>query len=340
MSADPLKINPLLISDNDLSLITANVLVDMVESGLDEGYTFELKQYTQDNKQAYKIRQTIAAFANRQGGFLIIGIKDKKSVESSEYQSVDKRIVGVELTEESRNWIDNICSKELVQPLVGYEVDDVTVEGKKVIVIKVPPYILGPAGIKGGIGSPVEFWQRGNASNIPMDYLTIITRVEKSPVSLIKSAILDLMDISLDIKHLESVDILSSIIPQHLSSVIVDNRHLYYGILTEYSHIIVTLNNLRKTVYATNHILDLSNNAQANGVTINNSSHIQEQFKLCLKQTKESADQLVKELTGAFPDIVAEQAKNVLDSTSSDDDKGIEKNTDEHELHNNKTDES
>lgn len=316
--SNPSKINPLLASDNDTSLITADTLVDMVESGLDEGYTFELKQYTKDSKQAYKIRRTIAAFANRQGGFLIIGVKDKKNVKLSEHRSVDKRIIGVELTEESRNWIDNICSKELVQPLVSYEVVDILVAGKKVIVIKVPPFILGPAGIKNSTGDPIEFWYRGNASNIPMDYLSIVTHIEKSPVSLIKSAVLDLMDISIDIGNLESANIISSITPQHVSSVIVDNRHLYYGVLTEYSHIIITISNLRKTIYATNHVIDLSNNAHANGITINNSSHIQEQFKLCLKQVKESVEQLIKELTEAFPDIIVEQARSVLNSTPPD----------------------
>jgi predicted HTH transcriptional regulator len=42
------------------------------------GIPLELKPHTRDSKQTYKVRQTIAAFANRQGGFLIIGIKDKK----------------------------------------------------------------------------------------------------------------------------------------------------------------------------------------------------------------------------------------------------------------------
>lgn len=41
--------------------------------------------------------------------------------------------------------------------------------------------------------------------------------------------------------------------------------------------------------------------------------------------TKEVAEQLVKEFTGAFPDIVSEQAKNVWDSTSPDVDKEVAK---------------
>jgi hypothetical protein len=184
-----------------------------------------------------------------------------------------------------------------MQPLVNYEVEDVEVADKKVIVIKVPAFILGPVGIKESIGKPIEFWQRGNASNIPMDYLAITTRVQKSPVSLVKSAVLDLMNTSLDIKDLQRINDLDSIIPQHLSSMIIDNRHLYYEIFTEYSHITITINNLRKTIYAANHVLDLSNRAIANGVTINNSSHVKEQLNIILQQTQESIDRLIKNLS-------------------------------------------
>lgn len=77
-------------------------------------------------KQSYSVNimKTISAFSNNEGGKIIIGIKD------------DGEIVGVGNSTQSKLNLENSIN-DLVSPVPNYDLDIISVEGKKLLVINV-----------------------------------------------------------------------------------------------------------------------------------------------------------------------------------------------------------
>ncbi len=87
-----------------------------------EGQTLDFKQRIDS---ARKIARTLAAFANTEGGSLLIGVKD------------NGRIVGI-VPEEEYYMID-LAARRYTQPAVAFEAKAYTVEGKALLEVYVPP---------------------------------------------------------------------------------------------------------------------------------------------------------------------------------------------------------
>lgn len=279
--------NQLLNSRSKLSDINDSVIEDFITSGLDEGYTIELKDYTQSLSLQYDIRQIIASFANRQGGFLLIGVKDKKNVKSIlDVQSVEKRITGLNLNSESRQWIDEICGKDMMQPIAKYEVNQITIKNKNLVIVKVYAYSLGPIGIKKDASGLLEFWHRGNGSNLKMDYISIVDKFETSNKSIIEAAFVDIVNTYGDIELLSKSPICNNFTVTDISSIIVEERRLYYGIFYNNCGATIHINNLRRTERAINNIINLCNTAHQSGVVVNNEHEIQVNFNTLIEQFK------------------------------------------------------
>ncbi len=294
--------NLLLSSSSALSDIDDRIINDFIESGLEEGYTTELKDHSQDQNFTYDIRQAIAAFANRQGGFLLIGIKDKKNVRPEDSQSVQSRVTGASINE-PRQWIDEVCSKDLIQPVPRYEVDSVAIDTKQVVVVKVPPYVLGPVAVKKNSSGSLEFWQRGNGSNLKMDYMSIAEKFDTPEKSLIVAAIVDLMDEYWDIDRAEKLNLANAFNPVRLSSMIVEDRQTYYGILGGDSETTAHINDLRRAEHTINEIIGLCNNAHIRQGGIGNIDDVQKALISVSKQARASAINILVGFMRIFPDI-------------------------------------
>jgi predicted HTH transcriptional regulator len=86
-----------------------------------ESLTVEFKRkFTSDEK----ISKELIAFANTQGGYLLIGVDD------------DKKIVGVQSEKSEIDYIDNVC-EYCIDPPLDVEIEIVNIEYKDVIVVRV-----------------------------------------------------------------------------------------------------------------------------------------------------------------------------------------------------------
>lgn len=301
--------NLLLSSSSNLSDIDDKTINDFIESGLEEGYTTELKDHSKDPNFTYDVRQAIAAFANRQGGFLLIGVKDKKNIKLEDSQSPRARIEGVTNIGESRQWVDEVCGKDLMQPIPRYEVNSVSVNTKQVVVVKVPPYVLGPVAVKKNSSGSLEFWQRGNGSNLKMDYMSIAEKFDTPEKSLIVAAIVDLMDEYWDIDKAGKSNLANSFNPVRLASMVVEDRQTYYGMLGGDSETTAHINDLRRAEYTINEIIGLCNNAHIRQGEIGNIDDVQKVLTSVSKQARASAINILVGFMRIFPDI----AKPYLD---------------------------
>lgn len=224
--------NILLFPDTDIGQITKDTLVDLIESSLDEGYTFELKESVKDPKIKIDVREAMASLANLNGGFLIIGLKDKKNSPGKE-NDTDYRMVGIEDPNlEPNKWVDDICAKELIKPTPRFETKKIELSDKKyVLVIKIYPYQLGPIAFRSEQSKPLVFKQRGNGANRDMGYTDIGRKFASSESGKLKAAVVDLITqfgIWDNIGKIKSVEALMFERP---SSIIVDDRQHYLGLM-------------------------------------------------------------------------------------------------------------
>jgi hypothetical protein len=294
-------INPLLQSTTQLSDINESVINDFIESNLDENYTIELKTFTKDKDFNYNLRKAMAALANQQGGFIVIGIKDKKAVKDT--TSVADRVVGHTLTEEIQKWVDNFCGQGTVVPRPRYEAAEVKAF-KNLIVIKVYPYTLGPVGVKSRADGILEFWIRGNGSNLKMDYMALSDKFKSETSSMISAAFIDLSDTFRDAMKLQKNPLdLSGLNPIEIVSTFVEDRKIYYGLVDNDQKIVIHTNNLRRGITLVNSVISVTNNAHANGQTISNAKELSVQLTLYLSSVSVEILNIMSDLARIFPTI-------------------------------------
>jgi len=311
MPEDRVKPNVLTIPSSSLADITATTISAFITSGLDEGFSVELKDHQeQDPNFKYNVRRTIASLANREGGYLLVGIKDKKN--SSDPLSVVERIAGFSTKGEVSVWVDEVCSKDLVQPTPSYEVGTISVAKKKVLVIKVYGSLVGPVGIKRDSSSLLEFWVRGNGSNMKMDYMMLNDKFNQSQLSHIKSAFFDLWHIAVESKRIGKMPLATSYNPVHLSSVIMDNKQLFYSIFSDHLSLVGGLNDLSALVYALNDVVRLINSKHGDSVQIGNADELQGQITELTNAIHKKVTEVIVELVQTYPEIVGSQMKKMF----------------------------
>lgn len=125
--------------NKNISELIYDDLKKLIENNISEGWNIEYKEkFPKDNK---KIANSIASFANSEGGWYIVGIKENKN-ESNPFE-----IVGFEL-ESNRKPDDKITNivKDNINPIPYFETKLVEIpENKVVLVVQVfeshdPPY--------------------------------------------------------------------------------------------------------------------------------------------------------------------------------------------------------
>jgi len=98
--------------------------------------------------------ETVCAFANAQGGWLLIGVQDNGVIQ------------GVQLTEEMPQQIINQI-KTQTEPGLVVDVEPAIIEGKSVFVIKVGEFPIKPVSFKG------RFYKRKANSNHQLNLIEI-----------------------------------------------------------------------------------------------------------------------------------------------------------------------
>lgn len=136
----------------------------LIEEGLFETEKFDFKKdipHKNDNIGKERLEKSVCAFANTEGGFLIFGIKDDKSL------SVDERIIGID---PKRDFPREIGDKIMnVEPLIYYDFKNPPLHIPKneeiIHIIEIPKSTNRPH-----ITSKKEFYYRTNKGNVPMNY--------------------------------------------------------------------------------------------------------------------------------------------------------------------------
>lgn len=143
------------------------VIKKLVGQGWFETDTFDIKEnipHKNDINGRQRLENSTCAFANTDGGFLLFGIKDNKSL------SVEERIVGIE---QKRDFPREIGDKiRNVEPLIYYNFKNPPIKipsNKNVIhVIEIPKSPKRPH-----MTSKREFYYRTNRGNVQMNYQQI-----------------------------------------------------------------------------------------------------------------------------------------------------------------------
>ena len=243
----------------------------------------------------------MASLANLQGGFLLIGVKDKK--DSRDPTSVDERIVGVELSEEPQKWVDDICSQSVIFPRPSYNTALLSNSDKSVLIIKVSPYSIGPIAIKHKSSDMLEFWLRGNGSDVAMDYVALQNKYVSKDSVVIRRAFIDLNDTLMDIFDLQKQPIqINYYNPVRITSSFVDDRIFYYEVIGYNEEIMLSIKNLRKVLTAYNGCVDIGNKSHLEGKTINNTQDMTQAMTGYLEVAGKEIVNIVVELHQLFPD--------------------------------------
>jgi predicted HTH transcriptional regulator len=95
-----------------------NEILKLIQNG--EGQKLDFKE-TISSKQ--KIARTIVSFANSEGGKLLIGIKDNKT------------IVGIDA--ESEKYMIDSAIKDFCKPMIVYEFEDIEIENKTILIVNI-----------------------------------------------------------------------------------------------------------------------------------------------------------------------------------------------------------
>jgi hypothetical protein len=152
---------------NELDEWTYELIKKIVEDGVFETDKFDLKEelpHKNDIKSKERLEKSVCAFANTEGGFLIFGIKDDKSL------SYENRIIGISPARDfPREFGDMIIN---IEPHIYYSFKNPAIKipiSKNVIhVVKIPQSPERPH-----ITSKGEFYYRTNRGNMQMSYQQI-----------------------------------------------------------------------------------------------------------------------------------------------------------------------
>lgn len=149
---------------NDLDNWTFSLVKKMVKEGLFETDKFDFKEdipHRNDKNGKNRMCNSVCAFANTEGGFLVFGIKDDRRLSSNE------RIIGIDPKRDfPREFGDKLLKME---PQIYYDFQNPPIKipgSKKVIhIIKIPQSPERPH-----ITSNGKFYIRTNRGNIEMSY--------------------------------------------------------------------------------------------------------------------------------------------------------------------------
>jgi len=148
-----------------LSDWSVDALSAMLEKGIFEDESFDFKEMlpdTRNDKDKDRLRKTCAAFANSEGGFLVLGVSNLKVA------SARDRIVGIDQTIDFPEHFGNYPKS--CYPSVGWEFRNPPLSfsnGRVVHIVQIPKSWRAPHAVAGTEGT-WAFPKRTNKGNEPM----------------------------------------------------------------------------------------------------------------------------------------------------------------------------
>lgn len=170
-----------LTPDTNLEDIDDLLIAELLLMDLSEGLYFDFKYGIEGNSdhEKHAIRKAIASFANTLGGFLFLGIHDKRT--SAELSGLG-RVVGIPTTDE----LGKRVTQKYLQPhvcsptLLIEQATVVLIDGKSIGVVKIPQSSGRPHGVRFLPDRPLEFWARSAETAVPMDYGYLVSEMDRS----------------------------------------------------------------------------------------------------------------------------------------------------------------
>jgi hypothetical protein len=127
----------------------------LIAAGENEQVEYKLRvPDARDGEAKRRVFKTVAAFANGHGGTILFGVDD------------DMVPVGLEgiAREEARL---NDLVRAIVTPDPGFKTQQVTIDGKQILLLRVDPGSESPYGVRLGSSEHVQFYIRRNGSSYP-----------------------------------------------------------------------------------------------------------------------------------------------------------------------------
>jgi len=97
-----------------------------------EGLTVEFKS-VESGKLGNSVFETVAAFSNRYGGHILLGVRDDGTIGGLSPNHIEPL---------KRNFVNVLSNPELVFPTLYFEPETIEVDGKLILSVYVPPHSL------------------------------------------------------------------------------------------------------------------------------------------------------------------------------------------------------
>jgi len=290
-----------------------------------ENSQVEKKLFAKTDSYKYKIRRSIAAFANSNGGKILIGAADAKHDGNSIHQPVEGLPEGLEIG----TWLDSVLSSaQLIVPAPVVDIELITHDGRSYALLSVKKAVL-PIGVRKEVDVPLEYNKRGNQSIVPFSFEDFVesfntqkereARVAYAAIWMVLNSVENLPAITQRIRddktsvtlYMKSYDILFS----------------NYGALLSFAKTQHDLNDINRLVVVTRAIeesLDFHNGRAGKNIVLGNHDEAVDQIEILTKEARELAFKISKLIIRESSDV-----KNMLNAWLKEDpeyDKKIEKN--------------
>lgn len=125
-------------------------ILELLKKGVDEDIWFDFKERLPDGRDLNgkeRIRNVIASFANKEGGFIVFGIADNKKLEP------EKRLVGISIAEQYPVLFGNLLSDLIPKPDFRFKNPPLKFSSDKVIhIVEILESLDKPVSVMSGEG--------------------------------------------------------------------------------------------------------------------------------------------------------------------------------------------
>jgi len=159
-----------MILDKPLSEITEEELNFLVSEKISEGKNidYKLELYSNSPKDKKEFLADITSFANSAGGYLLIGVEEKKGIpiKISGLKDID--------TDHENQWMENLIRTSIEPRIANIQIQPIYLKNKNIVlVIKIPKSWSGPHVVKHE--KHWRFYSRNSVGKYPLDVAEVRT---------------------------------------------------------------------------------------------------------------------------------------------------------------------
>lgn len=260
-----------------------------------ENSQVEKKLFAKTDSFKYKIRRSIAAFANSNGGKILIGAADAKHESASDLRPEEGIPEGIEIG----TWLDGVLSSaQLIVPAPIVDVKLVTHGGRSYALLSVKKAPL-PIGVRKEVDVPLEYNKRGNQSIVPFSFEDF---VESFNTQKEREARIAYAAVWMVINSVENLPAITERIREDKTSITLymksyDILFSNYGSLLSFAktqHDLNDINRLVVVIRAIEESLNLHNGRVAKNVILGNHDESIDQIEVLTKEARELAFKISK----------------------------------------------